>query len=234
MYKTLTDGTSVLHGRRLRVMKLLFEPGREEYDDQNEMILLAQAVMGDDPTLTGILIFGYSSAFQAKHGSFDKGRVVATRDGRGWTGNGFVLDGATKDQLGIMWFQRNVITKPNPIYLPLDEKVRTEEDFWGRVSEYLREKPKPGLEHLSTPYQEGKIFLPESPKVCLYCHQPGDFHTQNCPFFQHSEPPWTRPCPVCAGGGSLVGPPCSRCKGTGRLTLCPICMEPVDEHKRPC
>lgn len=119
MYRIVHDETNEPDGRRRRVVRLIFNGGSTESDEKEALLSLARIALNDDLDLKAVLIFAFSTELAYEHQSFDKGRVIATRDGRGWTGDGILLPGPAKikDRPGFLSYQLNVNFIPEYIAL---------------------------------------------------------------------------------------------------------------------
>lgn len=129
MYRVVKESATELNGRTLMKMEIVFEPGIDEDSEKDGIVWLARIMMQKYVKVHAIVIFGFSTGNDQVRGSFDRGRVVATRDGLGWTGDGILLPGPSRipDKKGFICYQRNVNFIPEYLPLALSKKGLTSE-----------------------------------------------------------------------------------------------------------
>lgn len=158
MFKTKYDTTNIeTGGRRLRVIRAIFAEGGTPEQDRDEMIAYVFRQMWENQDLDAVLMFGYSSKNQEAHGSFDRGRAVMTKEGRGWLGNGQIIGGAGQDRLGVLWYQRDIISPMVGAEYPLMPNQPSPRDLWDRVADHLagRSSPVPSIQ---TDWHQDHLF----------------------------------------------------------------------------
>lgn len=122
-YTVIKDETMHIAGRTRRVIRLVFgtaTPGETAGHRHRVLTDRADECLRQDSDIQAVMIFGFMSARAEQQSMFDAGRVVATRDGDGWTGDGMIPGLALPrvDQPDVVWLSATPNEPAGAVHYP--------------------------------------------------------------------------------------------------------------------